>query len=104
MYVTRHAAERLSERFGPAETRLLVDRARSRAERGRKVAVLVERLSAERSTGVDAYGERRSNGDLVLAIVTWADRDPVLVTVMYRRTGQPLTAERLQCDRVAYAC
>ena len=104
MYVTRHAQERLAERFSPAEQRLLIERAAQHAERGRKVAVLVERLSAARSTGNDRYGDRQSNGDLVLAIVNYADPSPVLVTVMYRRSGQPLQAYRLQCDVIRYAC
>lgn len=103
MYVTRHASERLSERFTAEQVSAIVQRAESRAERGRKVAVLVERLSAARSTGRDRYGERASNGDLVLAIVDWADPEPVLVTVMYRRSGQPLEARRLDCHVIRYA-
>lgn len=103
MYVTRHAAQRLNERFTQAEQAVLVARAETRAERGRKVAVLVERLTGARSTGLDAYGDRRSNGDLVLAIVDYADPTPVLVTVMYRRSGQPLDARRLDCHVIRYA-
>ena len=104
MYVTRHASDRLSERFTREQVAAIVARAESRAERGRKVAVLVERLSTSRATGQDRYGERASNGDLVLAIVDWADPEPVLVTVMYRRSGQPLEARRLDCHVIRYAC
>lgn len=103
MYVTRHASERLAERFSAEEQRALVALAESRAEHGRKVAVLVKRLSTARQTGTDRYGERASNGDLVLAIVDWADPEPVLVTVMYRRSGQPLEARRLDCHVIRYA-
>ena len=104
MYVTRHASERLSERFTREQVAAIVERAASRAERGRKVAVLVERLSAARATGTDRYGDRASNGELVIAIVEWADPEPVLITVMYRRSGQPLDARRLDCAVVRYAC
>lgn len=104
VYVTRHASERLAERFTREEVAAIVERAASRAERGRKLAVLVERLSTARATGTDRYGDRQSNGDLVLAIVDWADPEPVLVTVMYRRSGQPLDARRLDCHAVRYAC
>ena len=103
MYVTRHASERLAERFNAEEQRALVARAETRAERGRKVAVLVERLGIARHTGMDRFGDRKSNGDLVLAIVDWADPEPVLVTVMYRRSGQPLDARRLDCHVIRYA-
>ena len=103
MYVTRHASDRLAERFSADERAALIARAADRAEKGRKVAVLVERLSAARATGTDRYGDRQSNGDLVLAIVDWADPEPVLVTVMYRRSGQPLDARRLDCHVIRYA-
>lgn len=103
MYITRHASDRLAERFSTAERNLLIDRAASKAEHGRKVAVLVERLSAARSTGADQYGDRQSNGDLVLAIVDYCDKTPVLVTVMYRRASQPLDARRLDVHAIRYA-
>ena len=92
MNVSQHARERLAERLAGEDVTAIVDRLeRARGEKA-PVARVVARFDDIRGTPWSAT----SNGDLVIAI----SQDRHVVTVMYRRSTQPLTCTNLRVTRV----
>lgn len=99
MNITRHAAERITERLtdaGVSEARIeaaLKQAVRRGAEaKLDEVAIRLEDLGAQ----VNAAWGDRSNGDTLWGIY----RGGSIVTIMLRRSSQPSTAKALRVSRV----
>lgn len=88
MTLTPHARRRLASRLSDADLALAMDRLYHlpRSE-GRRAVVLVRG---------EQHGKPRgpSNGDMIVAIC----RDDTVITIMYRRSNQPLTPDALDVD------
>jgi hypothetical protein len=100
---TMHGIERMKERVGriglPEDKYLQVmarSIAASRASEGGTLAAMVMLL--DKSYRVVTSDGRESKGDQVWAVC----RDGDFVTVMLRNHTQPVTAQKMRVDRLAY--
>lgn len=100
---TVHATQRIAERLTFTESVTLADAIVRMAETmpdSRAYAVLVHRVKESRGTfDIMPDGTGTSNGTDLYAII----RNRTLVTVMWRRTAQPVNPEAFRVDIVGKA-